>query len=429
MNQLEYLYSIYKKSREITTDSRSVPEGSVFFALKGENFDGNKYASQALEKGAAIAVVDDELLSDHPRTLLVDDSLKMLQQLAAFHRKQLKAKIIGVTGSNGKTTTKELTQAVLSSKYSCRATIGNLNNHIGVPLTLLSFADSIEFGIVEMGANHVGEIAALCQIADPDYGLITNVGKAHLEGFGGFEGVIRAKTELYKYLEKNNGTVFINSGNDILTKKSEAIKKKVGYGDVNDSISGEIVDQKPFLNLKCLVNSKPVFLETKLVGAYNLENILAAVSIGAFFKVDLPAIQHAIESYQPSNNRSQISKTDYNTLILDAYNANPSSMKAALMNFAAGDYPAKTVILGEMLELGNESSSEHQNLLNLVEKLKFEEVFIVGENFKALESSHIGLFDSTEDLMEYFLKNPIKRRTILIKGSRGNQLEKLVDLL
>jgi len=428
VNKTESLYKIFLQNRLVTTDSRNVPKNSVFFALKGDHFDGNEFAVQALGNGAAIAVVDDPQLKDNHRIFFVDDVLTSLQDLAMHHRSKLKATVIGITGTNGKTTTKELANAVLKQKYSCMATKGNLNNHIGVPLTLLSLPESFDYAIVEMGANHIGEIASLSRIANPAFGLITNVGKAHLEGFGSFNGVITAKTELFNYLRINGGSVFVNARYDVLVNAANNLES-IFYGKTGNDVYGEITQSNPYLKVKCLAGSMEFELSTNLVGAYNLENVLAAVSIGHYFGVDKAAIKSAIENYIPENNRSQIFETNNNTLILDAYNANPSSMEAAISNFAEGGYAKKTLVLGEMLELGAESEHEHAKIIDLITGQRFDRIFLVGKSFCNFSRQGTETFESTDALMNYFNRNPLEGHTILIKGSRGNKLEQIVALL
>jgi UDP-N-acetylmuramoyl-tripeptide--D-alanyl-D-alanine ligase len=423
------IYQIFAKHPVIATDSRSVVKDAIFFALKGETFNGNDFALEALQRGAIAAIVDEPVACGNKLVIQVINVLETLQQLAAFHRKSLGTKIIAVTGSNGKTTTKELINRVLSNKFHTIATKGNLNNHIGVPMTLLSLTSDIELGIIEMGANHQGEIAALCKIAEPDFGIITNVGKAHLEGFGSFEGVVKAKTELYRYLESSNGLVFINSGNKYLKEVLGSLRS-ITYGINNADCQGEIISHQPFLTIGFTIKGQSCIIESKLVGKYNFENLMAAVCIGSYFKVPLSDIKSSIELYEPSNNRSQLIKTTSNTLILDAYNANPSSMKASIGNFAESNYENKVLILGDMFELGIEANKEHADLIALIEQLGFKKTFLVGTIFYGLnKSDRFASFTSISQLEEYFRTNPIKNSTILIKGSRKMQLEKIVNLL
>ena len=427
-NTIHTLYQHFLEHRNVTTDSRSVPAGAIFFALRGETFDGNAYAAEALKKGAALAVADDPVYRGKKGYFVVDDVLTALQDLAAMHRKHLKAVVIGITGSNGKTTTKELTNEILASKYSCFATQGNLNNHIGVPLTLLSLRESHDFAIIEMGANHKGEIATLSRIADPAYGLITNVGKAHLEGFGGFESVVEAKTELYRHLKANNGTVFVNSNNAILGAAAKGLAS-VNYGKQGDPVSGHVLASNPSLVIECTVGDQQLEITTNMVGAYNLENALAAACIGHHFGVAPGAIKTAIESYIPDNNRSQVLQTPKNTLIMDAYNANPTSMDAALSNFADGSYDNKILLLGEMLELGEDADLEHRKLIERVKALGFKKVLLVGKSYGIGADETFRVFSSTDELIEHLKKYQLAGNTILIKGSRGNKLEKVVNYL
>lgn len=427
---IESLYNTFLKNPVISTDSRNIPEGSVFFALKGENFNGNLFAEEALKKGAVLAVVDEEISCSDDRLFEVSNVLESLQELANFHRQKLGIKIIGITGTNGKTTTKELVQCVLSKKYKSYATKGNLNNHIGVPLTLLSLTKDHDIAVIEMGANHIGEIAELCKIALPDYGLITNIGKAHLEGFGSFEGVIKAKTELYNYIKDTGGTIFVNSDNELLLEYTEGIES-VTYGE-NDPVDckGNLIKDLPFLELKCYVHEEVMWVKSQLTGAYNFENILAAVCIGNYFNVDLPNIKQAIESYKPTNNRSQIIQTKNNMLILDAYNANPSSMSAAIENFSNGDFENKVLFLGDMAELGVESQAEHQAILKLIQSKAFNHVILIGSEFgEANQSFGYTSFEQMEQLEAFIKETNFQNATILIKGSRRMQLEKITSIL
>lgn len=427
---IEAIYSIYQKHPVVTTDSRNIPSGSIFFALKGETFNGNKFALDALNQGAAHAVVDEEEYALDDRFFLVENSLKCLQNLANLHRKKLGLPIVAITGTNGKTTTKELIAAVLAKKYNVSYTQGNLNNHIGVPLTLLAMNGNTEIGIVEMGANHPGEIAALSTIADPDYGIITNIGKAHLEGFGSFEGVIRTKSELYNYLKSKNGKCFINADNTLLIKQAEGLDQ-IKYGFSTDYfLAGEIAASDNYLVAKALFDKGWLFLKTKLVGEYNFENLLAAACVGKYFEVDPLLIQQALAEYTPSNNRSQLIKTDRNTIIMDAYNANPTSMMAALSNFSKVKNDQKTLILGDMLELGEVSEDEHQKIVDFIDSQEFSEVFMVGPEFgKTASMKEKKKFEHVELLSNYLKTQPIENKLVLIKGSRGIHLEKVLPLL
>lgn len=413
------LHQLFLETQNISTDTRKIIPHSIFFALKGENFDANQFAQDALEKGASYAVIDNpEYLQDSNSMILVKDVLETLQELAHYHRHYLKLPIIGLTGSNGKTTTKELINSVLSKKYKTIATQGNLNNHIGVPLTLLSMNPSTEIGIVEMGANHFGEIARLCEIASPNYGYITNFGKAHLEGFGSLEGVVKAKSELYQFLFKNNGTVFVNPNDEKQLKLTENQKRILLE---NVSI---LENESEYLSVR--FNNTDIY--THLVGNYNLPNIAAAISIGQYFGVDDLAIKEAIESFTPDNKRSQLIDKQYCKIILDAYNANPTSMQAALENFGKSQVDGKIVILGDMFELGNHSEEEHQKIAEIAQQLNFNKIYLIGERFHKINALNSLKFKSFEDFKESFDKLSFSDKTILIKGSRGMVLERVLDL-
>ncbi|MCD4731975.1 MAG: UDP-N-acetylmuramoyl-tripeptide--D-alanyl-D-alanine ligase [Bacteroidales bacterium] len=427
---IERLYKTYLKYPQVTTDSRKIPKDSIFFALKGEHFNGNEFALEALNKGANLAVVDELVPDSDDRIVYVNNVLETLQALAHYHRNQLSIKVIGITGTNGKTTTKELIQCVLTRKYKSFATHGNLNNHIGVPLTILSLTKAHDFAVVEMGANHIGEIAQLCDIASPDYGIITNIGKAHLDGFGGLDGVIKAKTELYSFIRKLAGKIFVNKDNELLIKNANGIDP-ITYGE-NEAVDckGELIGDFPFLELKCTMEGKSVQVKSQLVGRYNFENILAAVCIGNYFNVAPSDIQEAIESYQPTNNRSQIVKTFSNTIILDAYNANPSSMKAALENFALGNFKNKVLILGDMAELGVESHAEHILILELIKSRALNNVILIGPEFeKANQSFGFSALKDKDQLEDFLKEMNFQNATILIKGSRNMQLEQITPML
>jgi UDP-N-acetylmuramoyl-tripeptide--D-alanyl-D-alanine ligase len=434
--RIEELYHIYSENRTISTDSRKIIPGSIFFALKGENFDGNRYALEALEKGCAFAVVDGSVTIGrrHALSLRVPDVLDTLQKLANYHRKQQKIPFIGITGSNGKTTTKELIAAVLRRKYRVCATEGNLNNHIGVPLTLLS-VNNHDIAIVEMGANHTGEIAALCSIADPDFGIITNIGKAHLGGFGSPEGVIMAKSELYHHLAIRKARAFVDSGNPLLLRLAREKKlDSVFYGNSLGSLcSGEITDHSKFLcaSIHLTGHASNLAIRSTLIGDYNLNNLLAAACVGHYFGVGPDEIASALNEYEPSNSRSQLLITPKNKIVLDAYNANPDSMEGSIKNFLAlnEEFP-KMIILGDMLELGEYSRSEHLAVINLLKNNQFTDIILVGPEFCSIsESSSIPCFLKVEDLAEHFRLNPLKEHCILLKGSSGIQLEKLLDVL
>jgi UDP-N-acetylmuramoyl-tripeptide--D-alanyl-D-alanine ligase len=426
------LYEIFLRYPTISTDTRKITNECIFFALKGDSFDGNQFASQAISEGAAFAVVDDPKVIENDKFILVDDVLKSLQQLANFHRKQVGLPVLAITGTNGKTTTKELTASILSKKFNIVYTLGNLNNHIGVPLTLLRITKSTEIAIIEMGANHPGEIKFLCEIADPDFGLITNIGKAHLEGFGSFEVVIRTKTELYSHLQNKGGTIFFNSENQILSNQLYSYKKKIDYGTTSSNyLKGEVASQTPFLSIRAWFPKGVLYLNSKLVGTYNLENILAAACIGKFFEVNPIQIQEAICEYKPENHRSQLIKKGSNTIIMDAYNANPSSMRASIVNFLEFESPNKYFILGDMLELGESSQPEHQAIVDLLlSRSEKGKVFLVGNQFsKTTFPSSFQHFYTSASLSDHIKTEPITESMILIKGSRGIKLEKVLEAL
>ncbi len=428
--QIEQLHRLFEQHPHISTDTRKIIPGSIFFALKGANFNGNQFAVEALKSGAAYAVIDEAPVEENEKLIRVEDSMKCLQQLAAFHRKKLNTPILAITGTNGKTTTKELTAAVLSTKYKICFTQGNLNNHIGVPLTLLHMDSSTEMAVIEMGANHPGEIDALCQIASPDFGLITNVGKAHLEGFGSFEGVVQTKTELYRFLKTKNGKCFVNSDDPVLSEKAKDLNS-INYGKLgNNFLQGELASTDYYVVAKALFTKGWLYLKSKLIGSYNFDNILAAACVGLYFQIDPLLIQKAIENYTPSNNRSQLIETGTNRIIMDAYNANPTSMMASLRNFVSINHPEKVLILGDMLELGQESEPEHQKIVDFIAENKFEPVFLIGKNFaKTNDGQKTKKFDNAELLANYLNKQPLINKLILIKGSRGISLEKILGNL
>jgi UDP-N-acetylmuramoyl-tripeptide--D-alanyl-D-alanine ligase len=423
------LYELFLKYPNVTTDSRSCPPDSIFFALKGENFDGNNFAENALKSGCSYAVIDNPDFAKNEKMILVDDVLPTLQQLARLHRETLETPVIAITGTNGKTTTKELTAAVLSQQYNILHTQGNMNNHIGVPLTLLKLKPEHEYAVIEMGANHAGEIKVLCEIARPDYGLITNVGRAHLEGFGSLEGVIKAKGELFDFLRENNSLAFVNQENIYLLRMSRGLDVCPYGSQMKDItfVAGKVLQSGPFLALEWFHDFGESFaIETNLAGDYNLWNVLAAISIGLFFMVDVPAINAAISAYKPANNRSQFRQTARNKLIIDAYNANPDSMSVALENFRLLQAPEKAVILGDMLELGAKSLELHQEI---VSKLNgYNKILLCGENFKQTNSP-FDCFANVEDLADYLRRFPLNGYHILIKGSHGIHLDKIIELL
>lgn len=433
---IETLYKHFLKHPLVCTDTRDIKPGSIFFALKGDNFNANQFAEQALNAGCSFAVIDEEKYKKDERFILVNDVLSTLQDLANYHRKQLSIPVIGITGSNGKTTSKELVYAVLSQKYKVLATKGNLNNHIGVPLTLLNITSEHEMAIIEMGANHQGEIAMLSAIAEPDYGMITNIGKAHLEGFGGYEGVIKAKNELYLFIKQKGGKLFVNRDNKLLTELSEGIDK-ITFGTSKDvDFIGQLVDCNPFIKLKCKAkkdmqsfDEKPI-ISTQLIGNYNFENILAAACIGHYFNISEAQIKTGLENYVSSNNRSQVMQTKNNLLLLDAYNANPSSMNAAIENFAQMNQTNKMVILGDMLELGDDSAKEHDAIVNLLQKKNISNALLVGPFFtESGKNIQAKTFLNADEVVNYLKENPVKDTTILVKGSRGIKLEKVVEVL
>ncbi|MBT8310063.1 MAG: UDP-N-acetylmuramoyl-tripeptide--D-alanyl-D-alanine ligase [Flavobacteriaceae bacterium] len=426
--RIKELHQLFLNSSGVSTDTRKVTENTLFFALKGDNFNGNEYADEALKKGASFAIVDEKEHTRSNKALLVEDVLTSLQELATFHRNFLKLPIIALTGSNGKTTTKELINAVLSKKYTTVATKGNFNNHIGVPLTLLSMNEHTEIGIVEMGANHQKEIMALCQIAQPDYGYITNFGKAHLEGFGGIEGVIKGKSELYEYLMDENKNIFLNADDGIQKEKLSGYIKKFGFSQKDaDYYPIEFLEANPFVKL----TFEGVSVSSNLIGTYNFANIAAAVMIGKYFNVDINDIKGAIEDYVPSNNRSQIIEKDNYRIILDAYNANPTSMKAALINLTNLSDIKKIAVLGDMFELGDDSAQEHQDMVSVLEGLMLDKIYLVGEHFfnTKTTSSNIERFKTFEDFKENFDTTEIDDSSVLIKGSRGMALERTLELL
>ncbi len=441
MIAVEELYELYKKCSGITTDSRQIKEGVMFFALKGEKFDGNDFAEDALKAGAKYAIVDRFLLEGTAykgrKCIVVQNALGMLQMLAAYHRKQFDIPVVGITGTNGKTTTKELVTTVLSQKYNVVATQGNFNNHIGVPLTLLRFNEHTELAVVEMGASAPGEIADLTKIVQPTCGLITTVGKAHLQGFGSFEGVKKTKGELYDHLRQKGGMIFYNADNpdlcEMIAHRTGLCTRKYGVREQGVRILPATAEA-PYLTLEMEREGKPVTISTRLIGDYNADNVMAALAVGTYFEVPFNSMVAAIEAYTPSNSRSQLVKTERNTLIIDAYNANPSSMKAALSNFAGTDYSNKVLMLGDMLELGEDSAAEHLTVLEQAVATA-PKVFLVGEEFagaaKALKetTAEVKSFPDIESLKAYVAQNPLEGSTILIKVSNGKHMPRVVDAL
>lgn len=425
---IQSLHKHFLESDGVCTDSRKIEKNQLFFALSGDNFNGNQFANHALEKGALLAVIDDKKYQTSEKFVLVDNVLEYLQKFAQFHRKWLKTPIVSITGTNGKTTTKELISKVLQKKYNISFTQGNLNNHIGVPLTLLSFSKETEIGVVEMGANHQNEIAQLCNIALPDYGIINNIGKAHLEGFGSFEGVIKAKSELYTYCKDNNKKVFVNADDKLLMELSTNLDRILYGKSINNEIKAQFIAADPYLLLKW----KNYDIQTQLVGEYNFNNIMAAIAVGCYFQVPDNEIVAALSEYKPQNNRSQLTQTANNKLIIDAYNANPSSMDLSIRNFVNIKDNNKLLIIGDMFELGESSKQEHEKIIELVKFLEFKNAFFVGKNFSQILSNsneNFGFFTSTDELHEYLLKKKLVGYTILLKASRGIQLEKIISLL
>ena len=428
---LSALYQIFLDCQLVTTDSRNCPEGSLFIALKGESFNGNAFAGKALETGCAYAIIDEPeyAVEGDQRYILVDDCLQTLQQLANYHRRQLGTQVIGITGTNGKTTTKELISAVLSQSHNILYTLGNLNNHIGVPSTLLRLKAEHDLAVIEMGANHPGEIKFLSEIVEPDCGIITNVGKAHLEGFGSFEGVIKTKGELYDFLRKKEGsTVFIHHDNAYLMNIAGGLNL-IPYGTEDDLyVNGRITGNSPYLTFEWKAGKagETYQVQTQLIGEYNFPNALAAITIGLFFGVEAAKINEALAGYTPQNNRSQLKKTNDNTLIIDAYNANPTSMMAALQNFRNMEVPHKMLLLGDMRELGAESAAEHQKIADYIKECDFEEVWLVGEQFAAAEHS-FKTYPNVQEVIKELETNKPKGYTILNKGSNGIKLSSTVD--
>lgn len=425
---INYIHSLFLKCNSVSIDTRKIQTNSFFVAIKGENFDANTFAKEALEKGASYVLIDNEdYFIDH-RTVLVENSLVALQELAKFHRQYLKLPIIALTGSNGKTTTKELINVVLSKKYKTKATIGNLNNHIGVPLTLLSFNSETEIGIVEMGANHKKEIEFLCELATPDYGYITNFGKAHLEGFGGVEGVIQGKSEMYNYISINNKTAFINLEDPIQVSKSNELNfYSFGINKENANVNISSIKANPFVE----IGYSDFVISTHLIGLYNANNVNAALTIGKYFEVEDLAIKEALESYVPENNRSQLLSKGSNQIILDAYNANPSSMAVAIENFLQLDNANKIVILGDMFELGDESNQEHKAIVNSLLNENEIMCFFIGKEFfgNRTDRNNFHFFESFEEFSNYLKEIKINNSSILIKGSRGMALERTLNFL
>jgi UDP-N-acetylmuramoyl-tripeptide--D-alanyl-D-alanine ligase len=460
LNMIERLYKTYLVSRAVTTDSRAITPGCIFCAFKGEHFDGNAFAPQALEQGAALCVISDPQYQVDDRCIVVPDVLRTLQELACEHRRHLTIPVVGITGTNGKTTTKELVTAVLAKRYRVSATKGNFNNHLGVPLTLLSIPANAEIAVVEMGANHLGEIEFLCRIADPDCGLITNVGRAHLEGFGSFEGVVMTKTELYRWLAGKHGLVFVNADNQRLMHEAEHLATIPGlrsvipayapdnpafvpttiektpislltYGRTQEAdIRGTYVDSAPYLHFYFECGDNVYNVHSHLLGDYNFDNAMAAVAVGLHFGVDPFDIKEAIEQYTPSNNRSQFKRTDRNALYLDCYNANPSSMAAAISSFRQIDAPHKAAIIGGMHELGKDERNEHRRLVEALADCHLERCYLVGDEFRGIDlTPEMVLFADTDSLRAHLTSHPLDGATVLVKGSNTNRLWTLEEVL
>jgi UDP-N-acetylmuramoyl-tripeptide--D-alanyl-D-alanine ligase len=423
---IEEIYKIYLEYPSVQTDTRKLNSGDIYFALKGENFNGNHFVQQAFEKGANYCIVDEIEYQLNDKCILVEDVLSCLQALATYHRKQFAIPFIAITGSNGKTTTKELLMAVLSSKYKTYATEGNLNNHIGVPLTILKIKKDAQMAIIEMGANHQKEIAFYCNIALPTHGLINNCGKAHLEGFGGIEGVKKGKGELYDFLKNKNGIIFRNSDLEYLNEMSIGIEKQVTYGEHQANFTGKSYTENSFLQVAVLTQGLECTIHTQLVGEYNLANVLGAVAVGSTFDIHINDIKKSIEEYSPSNSRSQLMKIGTNTVILDAYNANPTSMVSAINNFSQLDYPNKIIMIGAMMELGDESINEHQKIIELLAQSNWKQVVLVGGNFNVVKHSFI-YFENSTLAKKWFIESAFQNTAFLIKGSRAFQMEKIIN--
>jgi UDP-N-acetylmuramoyl-tripeptide--D-alanyl-D-alanine ligase len=428
---IEKLYQIFSRHPTVCTDTRKVRRGDIFFALKGDNFNGNRFAIQALDNGAAYAIIDedtDDMVKHGDRLIRTNDTLTTLQALAAYHRNQFTIPFLAITGSNGKTTTKELIHAVLSEKYKTYTTEGNLNNHIGIPLTILKIKKDAQIAIVEMGANHLGEIEGYCIYTRPTHGLITNVGKAHLEGFGGSEGVMKGKGELFDYLRAYGGSAFVMWDYEYLQAMSKGIGEVYSYGTNHADITGVAEQASPFLKVKITRGTFAGSVQTKLTGAYNLPNVLAAVCLGSYFKVDPVLIRKGIEEYEPSNSRSQLIQNKNNFIVLDAYNANPSSMKLAIENFVQFPARDKILLLGGMMELGAESVEEHLQILRQIGKNKWKNVVLVGGDFLKIPHDYIS-FSNSEEAGNWVASQKFEHTAFLVKGSRSMQMEKTIQSL
>ena len=426
MKTLDKIYQYYSEKYLVSTDSRKIEKGCVFVALKGEHFDGNDFAYQVAEENVAACVIADRKdLPHHERLFIVEDSLTTLQELAKLHREKCNIPIIGITGTNGKTTTKELVASVLSKKFKLIYTQGNFNNHLGLPLTILRIKPDTEMAVVEMGANHQNEIAHLCTIAKPDFGIITNIGKAHLEGFGSFEGVVKTKNELYDFIRNKKGRLFVNHDNELLMNLSKNIDSQTYGKDNNANIKADVISSNPYLHIKWDDSE----IKTNLVGDYNFENVMAAISVGQYFNVEKELIIEALENYTPTNNRSQFIKSDKNEIVMDAYNANPVSMSHAIKNFRNISSENALLILGDMRELGNDSEKEHITIINLINELHFDNVMLVGQEFKKASDNKFLSFINVDDLINYINQNKISGKKILIKGSNSIHLEKIINIL
>lgn len=420
----EQFYPLFLQSGKVTIDSRKIEQDDIFFAFSGENFNAAEHAEKAVDAGAIAVIVEQQQFENTERNIYyVPSTLEFLQALAVYHRHQLNIPVIGLTGSNGKTTTKELIHAVLSQKFNVQYTSGNLNNHIGVPLTLLSIKPEHEMAVIEMGANHQKEIELLCSIAQPDFGYITNFGKAHLEGFGGFEGVIKGKSELYDYLKSHQKTILVNEDDAIQKEKTEGYSHRITFGTENSDYRFDLMTQEQFVGLQY----QGIQAVSKLTGIYNFTNLCAAAALGLHFGIAFENIKEAVESYTPTNMRSQIVKRPGKTLVMDTYNANPSSMAASLQNFITFE-GSKTIIIGDMLELGEQSEEEHRGILELARQLGFDQVITVGKNFRTVNQD-TEAFESTAELMDYLKEHPVRSENILLKASRGIALEKAADLI
>ncbi len=424
--EIAALYKLYLNHPLVQTDTRNITPGCLFFALKGPNFNGNHFVKQALEAGAAYCITDEKAVAQNDKIILVDDCLISLQQLALHHRRQFTIPVIAITGSNGKTTTKELVHTVLSQKYKCHTTVGNLNNHIGIPLTLLKMKAEAEIAVIEMGANHLKEIEGYCAIAEPTHGLITNCGKAHLEGFGSEENIIKGKTELYNWLRNHDGTVFINNDYAYLKENTEGLNHLISYGTKDADYTGKVANNERYLEVAITKGAAIKTIATQLVGAYNLPNVLSALCIGKTFDVPEEAIKAALEDYQSSNSRSQWLEKDGNFIILDAYNANPTSMKAAIENFASMPVKNKILVLGSMMELGATADTEHQELIHLIENFSWDYVILTGKGFDNLRHNFLH-FNNAEVVAEWMKKERLNNKHILIKGSRSMKMEEVLN--